>query len=440
MTSRPMTGRAMTGRAMTGRAMTGRPITARPVASRPVARHAMARRPVLRRPVTSRPVANRPMASRAIASRAIAGRARTTRGMLALLVLPFALIAAIGLARSGLGPGWGMLLAVGPAVAAAIGGPRYTLTAGAAALGTCLLLRADLTAGRHPAAVSLAAVAGVTAAGALASRARQRRDHELAQVRLVADAAQQVLLRPVPERAGPVRLSARYLSASSGARVGGDLYEVVSTPGRVRLVVGDAEGKGLPALHTAAAVLGVFREAAHEEDSLAAIARRIEASLARQPGEEQFVTAILAEVSADSAKLELLSCGHPPPLLLGAAPPQLADLGPGSLPLGLGHLTGEPRIPVTIPFGPGDQVLFYTDGVAEARNRAGTFFPLADCAAARAPHDPATLVSRLSDEVIRHVGHAPDDDVALLLIYRDEPASPQPGIEEPFGSSVPWAG
>ncbi|MGH3393239.1 MAG: PP2C family protein-serine/threonine phosphatase [Streptosporangiaceae bacterium] len=284
--------------------------------------------------------------------------AAVTRGGLALLVLPFALIAAIGLARSGLGPGWGMLLAVGPAVAAAIGGPRYTLTAGGAALGTCLLLRADLTAGRHPAAVSLAAVAGVTAAGALASRARQRRDHELAQVRLVADAAQQVLLRPVPERAGPVRLAARYLSAaSSGARVGGDLYEVVSTPGRVRLVVGDAEGKGLPALHTAAAVLGVFREAAYEEDSLAAIARRIEASLARQPGEEQFVTAILAEVSADSAKLELLSCGHPPPLLLGTAPPRLADLGPGSLPLGLGPLTGEPRIPVTIPFGAGDQGL-----------------------------------------------------------------------------------
>ncbi|MGH3410759.1 MAG: SpoIIE family protein phosphatase, partial [Streptosporangiaceae bacterium] len=79
--------------------------------------------------------------------------------------------------------------------------------------------------------------------------------------------------------------------------------------------------------------------------------------LARQPGEEQFVTAILAEVSADSAKLELLSCGHPPPLLLGTAPPRLADLGPGSLPLGLGHLTGEPRIPVTIPFGAGDQGL-----------------------------------------------------------------------------------
>ncbi|MGH3393240.1 MAG: hypothetical protein ACRDPO_00980 [Streptosporangiaceae bacterium] len=35
-----------------------------------------------------------------------------------------------------------------------------------------------------------------------------------------------------------------------------------------------------------------------------------------------------------------------------------------------------------------------------------------DCAAVRAPSDPATLVARVGDEVIRHVGHAPDDDVA----------------------------
>lgn len=436
VTGRTVTGRSVTGRAVTGRAVTGRAVSDRGTAGngtprRHVPGHALPRRglsgrarrdltaramslPAMPRPAFTRPgVPGRAMTGRAIAAHGV------TRGRVALLVLPFALIAAIGVARHGLGPGWGLLLAVGPAVAAAVGGPRYTLAAGAAALGTCLLLRADLTAGRHPAAVTLAAVAGVTAAGALASRARERRDRELAQVRLVADAAQQVLLRPVPERAGPVRLAARYLSASCGARVGGDLYEVVTTPDRVRLVVGDAEGKGLPALHTAAAVLGVFREAAHEEDSLAAIAQRMEASLARQPGEEQFVTAILAEVSPDGTKLELLSCGHPPPLLLGTAPPQLADLGEGTLPLGLGHLTGEPRIPVTIPFAPGDQVLFYTDGVAEARNRAGTFFPLADCAAVRAPRDPATLVARLGDEVIRHVGHAPDDDVALLLIYRD---------------------
>src|SRR5215472_15253335 len=111
--------------------------------------------------------------------------------------------------------------------------------------------------------------------------------------------------------------------------------------------------------------------------SLAAIACRIESSLAREFGDEEFVTAIFAELSADGAKMELLNCGHPDPLLVGPAGPQFIGSGQESLPLGLGHLTGEPRSTLTIAFEPGDQVLFYTDGIAEARNRAGEFFPLA---------------------------------------------------------------
>jgi hypothetical protein len=168
-----------------------------------------------------------------------------------LPALPFVIIAAITVSRLVIGPGWGLLplLAVGPAVAAAVGGPRYTLAAGGVALAVCLMF----AVGTQPAAhrmtgVALLAVAGVTAAGALASRARGRRGHELARVRLIAGVVQNVLLRPVPRQAGPVGLAGRYLSASSRARVGGDLYEVVTTPDCVRLVVGDAEGKGLPAV------------------------------------------------------------------------------------------------------------------------------------------------------------------------------------------------
>jgi Stage II sporulation protein E (SpoIIE) len=202
-------------------------------------------------------------------------------GRRALWALPFVLIAGIAVGRVAAGSDWGLLslLAVGPAVAAAIGGVRYTLAAGAAAAVVTALFLTGVRPGSvaHRAAiVVLFTVAGVTAAGMLASWARGRRDRQLAQVRLVAEAAQQVVLRPVPGQVGVLRFAVRYLSASTEARVGGDLYEVAATGDRVRLVVGDAEGKGLPALQSAAQVLGVFREAAHEEDSLAAIASRIE--------------------------------------------------------------------------------------------------------------------------------------------------------------------
>ena len=74
-----------------------------------------------------------------------------------------------------------------------------------------------------------------------------------------------------------------------------------------------------------------------------------------------------------------------------------------------------------IEAGPGDRILFYTDGVSEARGRSGEFFPLAQCRAVRGGGDPDQILDALSTEVLRHVGHALDDDAAMLLIRR-EPA------------------
>jgi len=341
-----------------------------------------------------------------------------------LLALPFALTVAIGGGRLIAGSEWALipLLAVGPAVAAAIGGAAYTLAAGAFALVISGVLLASMQSppSHHATEVGLVAVTCVTAAGIIASTVRRRREHELAHVRIVADTAQQVLLRPVPGRLGSVRLAVSYVSASSEARIGGDLYDVADAECGVRLVVGDAQGKGLAAVQSAATLLGAFRDAAHEEDSLASIASRIETSLRRQLPGEGFITAIIAEVSADGSKMELLSCGHPGPLLLGEAQPQFLDLGEGNLPLGLGHLAPQPRTSVTIPLHGYDAVLFYTDGATEARNSAGTFFPLDSCASVSNPGCYDTLVDRISQEITRYVGHAPDDDIALMLIYRDQ--------------------
>ncbi len=355
----------------------------------------------------------------------------------AMRPLPWLAIAGDGVARLVLGPRWGglRLLAVGPAIASAADGMLVTVIAGVASLAVylafTLMMRPVLRApGSPPNVIAEATIAGVTIACALASMAHRHREAELTQAREIADITQRVLLRPVPRRAGPVRLAAWYRSAFTGARVGGDLYEVVSTPGHVRLVIGDVEGKGLPALQTAATVLGVFREAAYDEDSLCAIADRIEAGLAHQFGGEQFATAILAQVSPDGGKVDLLNCGHPPPLLLGSARPRYIDTGATGLPLGLGALGPGPRIEATVPFAPGEDILFYTDGISEARNKSGDFFLLADSPALRGPPDPDTLIDRLSNEVTRHVCDALDDDAALLLVARPPPPAP-PGTRIP---------
>ncbi|GAP47521.1 integral membrane protein [Streptomyces azureus] len=81
----------------------------------------------------------------------------------------------------------------------------------------------------------------------------------------------------------------------------GDLYEVVTSPHGVRVIVGDVQGKGLEAVETAAVVLGAFREAAPGEADLAAVGCRLERAVERQLEGEKCATAILAEVRAEAA-------------------------------------------------------------------------------------------------------------------------------------------
>jgi len=208
----------------------------------------------------------------------------------AIRPLPWLAIAGDGAARLALGPRWGglRLLAVGPAIASAADGILVTVAAGMASLAVylafALAMRPVVRApGSRPDVMTEAAIAGVTAACALASMVRRRREAELSQAREIADITQRVLLHPVPPQAGPVRLAAWYRSAFAGARVGGDLYEVVSTPGRLRLIVGDAEGNGLSAIRAAATVTSVFREAARDEDCLAEVVARIVARASAGP-------------------------------------------------------------------------------------------------------------------------------------------------------------
>lgn len=339
----------------------------------------------------------------------------------ALLAVPLVLLAAVGVVRSIQGPGHGLapLLAVGPAAAAGLGGPVYTAVIGIVALGEAMLLNLALEpATAQGTRVTALVIAGITAAGALASYARVRRERELTEIRTVADVAQQVVLRPIPDRVGPVRLAAHYMSASSGAWVGGDLYAVIRTKNGLRMIVGDAEGKGLPAVKQAATAMAAFRMAAREEGTLDAVAQRIEAELETEFDDEQFITAVLAEVSQDGREMVMLNCGHPQPLRLGRDGPELLGPAHGGLPLGLGPLAAGPRVQFTVPLRADEPVLLYTDGLSEARDKTGEFFPLTRCSSVQADASADTLVDRLAAEVRQYTGNQAHDDIALLLLWR----------------------
>nr|WP_190133065.1 PP2C family protein-serine/threonine phosphatase [Streptomyces mashuensis] len=275
-----------------------------------------------------------------------------------------------------------------------------------------------------------AGIVAVTVAAAYGSHVRLQRERTLFQVRLVADAAQQVVLSPMPRRCGDLEIESLYVAAAAEARIGGDFYEVVEARRGVRLLIGDVRGKGLPAVGSAASVVNSFREAAYDEPDLAGIARRLEASSTRYiaafPPEdlmERFITALLVEIphgdAREEGRIAVLNCGHPPPLLLGRDGLRPLEPSAPSPLLNLADLIGAQYSVDTFPYSPGDHLLLYTDGVTEARDRDGTFFPLAEWMQQQRPRRPRDLLDALHRDLLRHSCQGLDDDIAALAVRLD---------------------
>ncbi|WKX69190.1 PP2C family protein-serine/threonine phosphatase [Streptomyces sp. XD-27] len=330
-----------------------------------------------------------------------------------LIVSAVALLALVGGAETT----WLPLLAVGPALASATSGPWRVLLVGFLAVALGAALGADGGAPGSGHAILLSALVAVTLASSLASALRGRRERVLAAVRSVAEAAQHALLKPVPATVGRFQVAVRYSAAAAEARIGGDLYALVPTPYGVRLIVGDVRGKGLPAVGTAALVLGVFREAAYDEPDLLDVVDRIERSLARNLASDDFVTAVVVGYPEDG-HMEVVNCGHAPPLMISRSEVVAVEPTRSSPPLGLRALTGETPTLQRLPFADGDQLLLYTDGVTEARNHRREFYPLVERVARHASDDVNRTLAALHGELLAHVGGRLHDDAALLLLRR----------------------
>jgi len=350
------------------------------------------------------------------------------RQVLALAL--FAVITAVAAAQLGVG---GVLiavawLAVGPLLASLVLPPRLTavLAAWAVLAGLGIIVSGPGPGGLVSHLLVLVLLAGFAVANSALRTAAQRR---LRQVRAVARVAQSALLRPVPATVTAGRLASRYVSAAAEARVGGDLLEVVSGGASPRWLIGDTRGKGLPAVRLASVAMTSFRDACAQPGlSLPEIARVVDQSVTRAAGQEDFVTAVFAEYDP-RGWLQLVICGHPPPMRLtpdGGLQPLTPDAY--ATPLGL-----HPDIRAsTFTVSPGDRLVFYTDGLLEARDRAGRYFQLHGSLDALRQPSLDTAADQLLDRLRAHTGRKLDDDVAVLLFEATSPSA-RPGDDGAAG-------
>lgn len=272
----------------------------------------------------------------------------------------------------------------------------------------------------------------------LACVVRLRGERRMLHIRDVAETTRRTVLRPLPPGWGGLDHAAVYLAADTVARVGGDLYDIQPGPHGTRVLIGDVQGKGLGAVEAAAALLGTFREAGYHEPALATVAERLEVRMLRhiryrsavgRDDGDRFATAVLIgfpedeEEGEEGAYVEVVNFGHEPSLIVSADGVRCLPPGDG-LPLGLSELApGDGGLPsvVRVPLAPGETLLLVTDGVTEARDADGVFFPLRERVAdavAHAPRtaDPQRLVAFVRDGTLRHCGGHLADDTTVFAV------------------------
>ncbi|MFE1313998.1 PP2C family protein-serine/threonine phosphatase [Streptomyces sp. NPDC058755] len=313
----------------------------------------------------------------------------------------------------------GFLLGAIPPLAVLSYGPVATAVMGALVV---VVLNLPVTHLNRPGNTDLLTVVFVALLSVFLSYVRRLRDAQLVMERAIGEAVQQAVMPPLPERVGRVGCTGFYRAAQDGTLVGGDFFDVRAGPHGVRAVMGDVQGHGLAAMATVVSLLGAFREAVLDQPDLASVAARMDRRLGVDSAgvrhAELFATAVLLEFTPDARAVRMVAYGHPAPVLLheGRAREVTVTSAP---PLGLGLIGADPPKEVTVALGPGDRLLLASDGVWEARNASGTFYPLPE----RLSDMADTVSGDLADAVWTDLGlrHYEVRDDATLLVLTPQP-------------------
>jgi sigma-B regulation protein RsbU (phosphoserine phosphatase) len=242
---------------------------------------------------------------------------------------------------------------------------------------------------------------------------------------------QQTLLLDQPPRDIPgLRVAALTIPSQ---RIDGDFYVFFKHPGqRLDVIVGDVMGKGVPAALLGAATKSHFIEALSQLMALSEngklpdpkeIVTLAHGEVARHLIElESFITLCYARLDVNKRLLDLVDCGHTGIIHLHSKTGLCEMVHGDNLPLGIRE--GEIYDQISVSFEPGDVVLFYSDGVTEARNVAGELFGadrLLECVTINSRLEPEALVEAVRNATVTFSeSRRLSDDLTCVAIKVEE--------------------
>lgn len=240
------------------------------------------------------------------------------------------------------------------------------------------------------------------------------------EMRVVADIQRSLLPVKLPELP-KLELAADYQTSKNA---GGDYYDFFELPdGRLGILIADVSGHGTPA----AVLMAILHAVAHSmptmygqpANMLAAINKRLCESYTGDGA--MFVTAFYGVYDPRSLQIEYSSAGHNPPLVFCGRREQIRRLEHAQgLPLGI--IPDTTYEVATEPLQPADTIMLYTDGITEARNRAGTMYTearlanlLARCAVAATAAD---TLDALQIDLEHFCDGVPANDDRTMLVAK----------------------
>lgn len=242
----------------------------------------------------------------------------------------------------------------------------------------------------------------------------------------VASGIQRMLLPRTTTTIDGVDLDARYRPAQ---KIGGDLYDVIRlSPSRLAIVVADVSGKGISASLLMAICRTNLQQIAPRYESPAQVLIELNRALAVDIENGLFITMLYAVVDVAAGRVTFARAGHELPLFARFQPTSGAFLptyvGSEGMPLAMvpDELFASVIVDHTEPFGAGDVLVLYTDGVTEAANEEAKEF-----SGSRLSDTVRTFRSRSAKEmndgilaaISRFAGETPQrDDLTLVTVKR----------------------
>jgi sigma-B regulation protein RsbU (phosphoserine phosphatase) len=198
--------------------------------------------------------------------------------------------------------------------------------------------------------------------------------------------------------------------------VGGDCFDTLAFASGLGVSIADIAGKGLPAALLMSNLQAAVRAFAQETAFPSAVCGSVNRLLCRNMASGRFATFCYARIDAAGRRIVYSNAGHNPPLLIRTGG-SLERLTEGGMVLGI--FTEIRYEQAELPLAAGDRLLFFTDGITEARNPAGDWYD-EDRLAAVAIATRALPVEAMKDAILADVngftgGHF-EDDATLIVV------------------------